>query len=244
MPHPTGGYRLPDGSRASSVTTIIHANLGWGQDGLMNWAQWLGGQGLAWRSRRDFAGVVGSAFHEHVERFLQGLPPRFGVRAAAVERQSSACYSAFLGWVRSVPAIHPVALELQGVDIDLRVGWCLDALLAFGSADGLAVLVDWKSSSRLRGSHVIQTAAYRKLLERRYPEFSARTGPGALLLNATKRGEWRAYPVTPEQIDFGWEAFLALHRLHQLRHLLDPDADYSAEILAAETMEDDAEPDI
>lgn len=219
MPTPSDGYRDAAGNRVPSVTTVIHDTLGWGSEQLMGWAQWLGGQGRDWVQVRDEAGAVGSVAHERIQAELGGKEFDSTFVSVQVVKASLPCFRAFVRWRAQFRAVC-VLLEEQSLTSTIHgFGGTVDDVLQL---DGWAVLVDWKSSTAIRASHVVQVAAYWHLLKEARPDVWSQLKKEALIVNVTKKGQLVTKLVTEAEVDAGWKAFRCLLAIYNLKPILSP----------------------
>jgi len=217
MPTPKLGYRNSQGGKVPGVTTVIGQNLGWGRDDLMGWAQWCGENGFSWVQQRNYAGTIGTAAHDRVEAELKGQMFNLSTLAPDVQTKSTACFKGWVKWRVNQPLDFKVLeLETHLVSEKHQYGGTTDAILRI---DRRNLLTDWKTSSALRPSHIIQISAYHELVKEMRPDIEL--APEALLVNFNKKGQLKTHLVQEHELKAGWDAFLNLLNLHRLRERLD-----------------------
>jgi len=217
MPTPKLGYRDKKGRKCPGVTTVIGQNLGWGQDALMGWAQWCGEKGFSWIQQRNYAGTIGTAAHDRIEAELKGVELGRRELPPDVRNKAEACFKGWVKWRGMQPLnFRVLELELHLVSEKYGFGGTVDAILGM---DGQTVLTDWKTSSALRPSHLIQISAYWKLVEEMRPDLAL--SPQALLVNVNKSGQLKTHLVKEPELKAGFDAFHHLLELHRLRETLD-----------------------
>src|SRR5579885_70019 len=99
MPHPKEGYRLKDGSKVPSVTTILGAFKDCG--GLIHWANRLGLQGVDHRDVRDKAADAGTMTHAMIEKWARGEDPEEVIGPEAEVKSARTAFAAFRRWADS-----------------------------------------------------------------------------------------------------------------------------------------------
>lgn len=172
MPHPTAGYRLPDGSKVVGTTTVLGRFKESG--GLLWWACQMGQKYPALPVRealygeRDTAADIGSCVHSMVETHTNGEDASEVFKAfndktldaQAAEKVWSG-FNAYLAWER-MTRLEITHQELQLVCPVYRFGGTPDAI---GLIDGEPCLLDWKTSKSVYPDMLIQLAAYGYLCE-------------------------------------------------------------------------------
>ena len=169
MPHPTSGYRLPDGAKVPGTTTIIGRFKESG--GLLWWACEQGQKHPnvpvrdALYGERDKAADIGTCVHDMVDAHVKGKPPQdvfdlcdFSPEDAA---KVASGFDAYLSWER-MTKLEITHQEIQLVCPEYRFGGTPDAI---GLIDGVPCLLDWKTSKSVYPDMLIQLAAYGWLCE-------------------------------------------------------------------------------
>lgn len=154
-------YRLPNGERVPSVTTITKRFSDSG--GLIRWAHQRGLDGEDIDEIKDTAGAIGSAVHDAVEAFVCGSSEeeaRAVVDRLELEADRGRAvdgFAAFLAWWEMLrPEI--VATEQPLVHERWRFGGTLDAI---GRVRGDLCVLDWKTSNgTIYSEYLSQLAAY------------------------------------------------------------------------------------
>src|SRR3990167_1835908 len=95
MARPKDGYRLKDGTRVPSVTTVIGRFKESGA--LIHWAWEQGAAGKDYRETRDSAADSGTKAHTLVEQWIRGEPLVIDGPEDVVRRARQA-FDAFLSW--------------------------------------------------------------------------------------------------------------------------------------------------
>lgn len=229
-------YTLQDGSSVPSVTTILDAV---GKPQLIDWAARLEREAVcaaadevfhsspadlppaAFRSRLaerlssrgyhkivlEHAGAIGSEVHTAIEAYLGGavVPPL----------SSPEAMNAFSAWRRWAQGAHPVVHLSESTVWSRAYSYAgtLD-LLADVTVDGVRhrdVVIDWKTSSRIRPENEMQVAAYGAAL---HEMGHTRSVPSGLIVRAPKDGSnVETHLVPPEQMRRAFSAFLAAKTL-------------------------------
>ena len=158
-------YIKEDGTKVPSVTQIIGLNLGWGTNALLGWTRAKMKQGIDPIRLRDFAGEVGTICHGLIEQYFTGEV--FNVYEYPADALTGA-QVAFAGFESFLAANHMkmVYSEVPVVHEEMGFGGTLDWVGELNKED--ACLVDFKTSSNIYPSHIIQLAAYRELYRAKY----------------------------------------------------------------------------
>lgn len=168
MPTPKDGYRLKGGTPVPRTTEVIDAFDP--KYGLRDWIWNQGKQGLPWREKRDSAGNVGTAVHAMIEAWIRRKPQPVLVGLDVTQKdQVGRGFMAFTKWVFEND-IEWLETEIELVSEVFGYGGTLDAVGKIGEE---LILFDWKTSSGIYPSHLIQVAAYRNLWnENRVPRIN------------------------------------------------------------------------
>jgi len=172
MGRPEGGYRDDTCRRVPSVTTVISATEAAGP-GL---ERWLMRHGMAAADMRERAAARGSLVHTAIEAALRADDAGDDWDAAAtrvvdeafelddVADEAVVGIHAWCAWWREWRGgVDLIAAEVPCVHPECGFGGTPDLVALVG---GRPVVVDWKTSSATRTSHVVQVAAYAMLVER------------------------------------------------------------------------------
>jgi hypothetical protein len=157
---PRPAYKLADGTRAPSVTTVLGIIA---KPQLIKWANRIGLEGINSDEYRDGKADIGTAAHLLVEHWFKGEVPEMDddLRALALPG-----FQHFLRW-RAQHEVAPVLLETSFVSERQRYGGTVDMV---ADIDGVRELVDFKFTARIYNDQFLQLAAYRYLLaENGYP---------------------------------------------------------------------------
>lgn len=215
------GYRLADGAKIPSVTTVLGRFKDSG--GLVykakeNWHE-AGRRGLPferdayWGSPVNWgvdAKEAGSIAHGWIEDYLHGddntrVPN--GADLAACEL-AVVGYQAFKDWARLV-SLEVIETETPLVSEVHRFGGTLDCVARIS---GTLAILDWKTSNKVYGEYISQVAAYRQLLRERDGEAAPDL---AFLLRVGKtHADFAFYSWPAAVLDLGWRFFLAARELY------------------------------
>ncbi len=206
-------YKLASGKVVPSVTTILERFAD--ASGLIIWANREGLAGRDMNQARDQAANDGDVAHQWIQDVIHGreLTDYPYADEATLARAANAL-KAFKAWAAEVD-LRVVATEVPLVSEDLAFGGTLDAI---AWVQGVLCLLDWKSGNRCYPEHVVQQAAYRRLLrEQTAARFGVPVPEGAVLLRTDKEtGEPHARILPPEALDLGEEYFLLCRKLYEL----------------------------
>lgn len=199
-------YRLSDGTLVPSVTTIVGLL---NKPQLVSWANRLGLQGIDSGVYTSAAAGAGSCAHEMIQEILGG--PQVNVSKYTGEEIESAKNAAgkFEAWLAE-HRMETQAIELQLVSETYKVGGTIDW---YGALDGAMTLVDLKTSGRVYDEHIIQVAAYSKLMEESGYKVEA---VRILRFSREDDGNSRDMVLTVRQVERGWEVFVRLREIYDL----------------------------
>lgn len=179
MPTPRQGYRLADGTKVPSVTTILSRFKDSGA--LMKWAYSTGrehgrmealGQDAP-ESLYDVtakAADIGTAAHSMVEVSINGGDPMTAAAYLSLKEDEQLravnAFEMYRAWA-SMSRLEVLHQELPLVSEVHRFAGTPDAI---GLVNGKLCLVDWKTSNGVYSDYLLQLAAYRLLWEENNPD--------------------------------------------------------------------------
>jgi hypothetical protein len=206
---PEGGYFLKpprQKQRVPGCSTI--AKLIDEPGGLIHWAWEQGTAGLDYRETRDSAASAGTIVHGAAEAWKRGRP--FDWTGAPDEAHRG--FDAFLEWTRQT------RLKIEETEVSLvsethAYGGTFDAILVGEKR----VMCDFKTSSAVYPSHLLQVAAYRQLWLEHHPDQPI-DGGFYILRFSRDHGDFAANWYG--ELDQAWDAFLLCRRLYDLKAAL------------------------
>lgn len=204
MPTPKQGYRLADGTRVPSVTTIIGRYKD--SEALKHYwyQQGLDGKPLYEHSQK--AADVGTCAHAMVEKSLRGETPdeiaKYLSATLPVEmrHQALSAYNAYENWKKNF-GVEIIEQEIQLVSEKYRYGGTPDAI---GMVGNHLVLLDWKTSNAIYEDYLYQLAAYKNLWEENRPQAPI-TGGFHLLRFSKDKGDFSHHFFS--ELHDEWEQF-------------------------------------
>lgn len=215
--HTHPGYHNASGTRVPSVTTIC--KLIDKPEGLIHWAWKCGTEGKDYRNVRDEAATAGHVAHGMVEAAIKGssfvLDPALDEQIVANAKRS---FASFQSWMEST------RFQLERTEVSLvserhQFGGRLDCIaLVMSEGKPERCIVDWKTSSGVYASYVVQVSAYRGAWNE-----SNRNQPiiGCHLLRMKKDDAGFVHHYfPPETLDKAWRAFLVCRELYDLQSAL------------------------
>lgn len=197
-------YRLADGTRVPSVTTVLGRFKDAGP--LMHWAWQCGVDGKDFRKERDQAADAGTLAHAAVEAWVKRQDFAFAGEPSVVERAQRA-FGAFLEWADQTK-LKVDKTELPLVSEKYRFGGTFDAIL-LGAKRAMG---DWKSSNGIYGEYLAQLAAYGQLWAENFPGEPIEGGFHLLRFDKTHGDfthKWWG------ELSAGWEYFLRLREAYE-----------------------------
>lgn len=211
MPTAKGGYVTDSGVKLPSVTTALSA-VGFGKEGLMYWAWDLGRKGFDYKDLRSQAADIGTIVHDRIHADLLGKPwdeaefdPKFIV-------QSDEPFEVYRAW-RDKQEIAVILAEENITSETLGFGGTPDFLCRM---NGRVVLIDVKTSNGTYETHVMQVAAYCRLIEtERRNALPAARIDDAMILQIGKDGSFNPKIVPPDLLALAWSDFASALDLYR-----------------------------
>lgn len=159
-------YLNAKGEKVVGVTTVTGR---YGDKGaLINWAYKQGKAGVPLYASRDRAADIGSAVHDAIESYVHGDRGEVDFSELAddsMRENAREAFASFLRWYRAY-SVEIVATELPLISEAYQFGGTVDAIARI--ANSLSVL-DWKTSSGIYSSMLVQVSAYGILWEENRP---------------------------------------------------------------------------
>ena len=150
-------YKLADGTRVPSVTTVLGILA---KPALLDWAWKMGQQGLDYKAVRDSAGDIGTLAHYLIMCHLKGEKPDTSEYSPQALNQAETCLLKYWDWEKG-HQISPLLIEVPLVSEYYGFGGTIDF---YGQVDGVFTLLDFKTGKAIYSEQFIQLAAYRELL--------------------------------------------------------------------------------
>jgi len=151
-------YKMADGTRVPSVTTIIGIL---NKPALLDWAWRLGLEGQDYKAVRDNAADIGTLAHYLVMCHLTGEKPDTGEYGPEDLDKAENALLKFWEWEKA-HHIDPILVESPLVSEQYKFGGTIDL---YCQMDGIPTLVDFKTGKGIYGEFFYQLAAYKSLLE-------------------------------------------------------------------------------
>jgi len=225
-----GGYKLADGTKVPSVTTILKIK---DPGALINWAYKTGrSHGVLEGQGRDAPGglyeandalQIGTCVHEMCEVFVKGNDPYAHLDAVmekagmldpvSFKAQVKSAYSAFEFWVKGTQ-LKIIDCEVPVLSHTYKYGGTLDFI---GRLNDQLVLGDFKTSGAVYPVYLIQLVAYAKAYEESRGTYI--TGGYHLLRFSKENGDF-GHHFYPSLDDDAWPAFKHLRALYDLNERL------------------------
>ena len=230
MPTARLGYKLADGTKVPSVTTILTIK---DPGPLINWAYRTGrehglleGQGKeAPSGLYDSSDIlaIGTCVHAMCEAWVKGDEPLLVLEKAlesekvhdkvSFRAQAASAYSAFEFWVKGTQ-LDIIDCEVPVISEQHKFGGTLDFI---GKLNGKLVLGDFKTSGGVYPEYLMQIVAYAKAYEE---TTGNKIDGGYHLLRFSKENGDFGHHFYPNLDDDAWPAFLHLRALHDLTKIL------------------------
>lgn len=159
MAHPT--YFHSDGSKLKSVTMFCKL-LGLGTDQLVGWGNKIGREEgkTTWEFLKS-TGRIGTAAHDKIECDILGKEYKPSPDLTPEELvKAEQCFANYLKW-KGGSRFKPIRTEMSLVSDKYRYGGTCDCVAEINDE---VCLFDWKSSTSIHESYIVQIAAYGQLL--------------------------------------------------------------------------------
>ena len=166
----TTTYRLKDGTRIPSVTTILGAVIA--KPALVAWANKLGLQGIKVGEQLDELADIGTAVHELAKASLSNRAPKLPYLNPDQLTLATNCYHKFIDW-QTQHSYRVVDVESKLISEELGYGGTTDAICEFygtvatqqttesaREAVGVLELWDFKTGKAIYDDYLFQLAAY------------------------------------------------------------------------------------
>lgn len=209
-------YRLADGTRVPSVTTILSRFKN--PRALMIWAHKQGLAGIDINKVRQEAADSGTLTHRMVEEYLAGRNPYAVLKDAPanIRRASELGFESFTTWADQTQ-LRVMATEVRLVSELHRYGGTMDANII--TINGKRCVGDWKTSNALYPEMLMQIAAYAHLWNENHPDEPIDGGGVIVRFAKTEDGEvgqrdfeYRYFG----DLDDPLEMFLTLRKAYEL----------------------------
>ena len=197
-------YRLESGTQCPGVTTItgILAKFP-----LYNWYWELGRDGIDHRKHLDYLAGIGTLSHSMIFHHLKGEGTETGDYSQKQIDLASNSFESFLKWEKQ-HELKPLLLEEQLVSERYKYGGTPDF---YGMVDGVATLLDFKSSGVYEDQYY-QLAAYKNLLQ----EHEYKVGNCWVLVLPTNKNK-ELKEGQREDVSIHFEIFLHCLEIYQLK---------------------------
>ena len=150
-------YKLPDGARVPSVTTILGIL---NKPALLEWAYQCGLRGEDYKLVRDDAASVGTLAHLMIMNHLEGGQADTSEYSQDDIDRAENCLIKFWDWEKE-HTLEPILVETPLVSETFKFGGTIDCLCTL---DGHLTLVDFKTGRAIYPEYFYQLAAYERLL--------------------------------------------------------------------------------
>lgn len=211
---PTQDYRNEKDEKIPGNTTVIGSNLGWSKGALMYWAWKEGKEGRDFRQTRDTAADAGTLCHAMIEADIKGkpLPPPAVAYPPGVVAKAETGFLNFLEW-KKMYGLKLITMEVPLVSEKYQFGTTIDIL---AEVAGKRSIVECKTSNDVYEDMLIQMAAQREAWDENHPTEKIQS---LHLLKVNKEVAAFSHHFW-DNLDVGWQAFVALRELHDLHKTL------------------------
>lgn len=151
------GYFDSKGNEIPSVTQLLHFI---GSDALVQWANRLGLRNISLDKYRDEVTLAGSVTHDRIAKYFANEPLGDEYYGAKVENVAEIAFARFKIWCDEAK-VKPIWSEKRFSND--KYGGTIDLLCTV--RDGITMLVDFKTSKKVKPTHVLQLAGYLNLIK-------------------------------------------------------------------------------
>lgn len=208
-------YRLKDGTRVPSVTTI-NKHVEGDSEGLVRWAYKLGYEGLDMEEHRAKASGIGKIVHACIEADLKGETVKLDDVDPSWKEGISNALGAWRLWKETTGLGAALASEVPMVSEVHRYGGCSDWI---GMMRGKVVLLDFKTGGRLYPKDLVQVAAYGNLWNEAHPDQPIEQYSLLRLGKDSAGFTWKHEHAL--SMDGAWRAFLLCREMYELNRALE-----------------------
>jgi len=199
-------YKLSDGSRVPSVTTVIGILA---KNALIEWAYQCGLQSIDYKAVRDNAGDVGSLAHYLIMCHLKGETPDTSEYSEQDISRAETCLIKYWDWEKQHSSMEPVLVETPLVSEIYRFGGTVDCL---AKLNGDMMLIDYKTGKAIYDEHIMQVSAYAHLLQE-----NGYTVNTVKILRIGKEEKESFEERTISDLETGWQIFLRCLDIYNLQ---------------------------
>jgi len=224
-------YRLKDGTRVPSVTTILGAVIA--KPALVGWANKLGLQGIKVGEQLDELADIGTAVHELAKASLSNRAPNLPVLNPDQLTLATNCYNKFTEW-QAQHKYEPLDVEMKLISEELGYGGTTDALCNFyGRLDeptesnggvplnpsiGVLELWDFKTGKAIYDDYLFQLAAYARA--------ARENGHNVQRIRIIRIGRnedegFEQIVVDGKKLELAWTVFLHALHIYRAQHELE-----------------------
>jgi hypothetical protein len=211
---PTTIYRLADGTRVPSVTTILDAVLA--KPALVSWANKLGLQGIRVHEYVDDLADVGAAVHELCKSSLTGRKPNLPPLSPDQLQQATTCFSKFLDW-RNTQDVEVLRAEQPLVSESLRYGGTIDVIVR-RRQDGVTAIWDFKTGRAVYDDHLFQVSGYAHLARENGYDV---TEAWIVRVGRSEDEGFEAVRFGIEKLQLGWAVFKHARAIYDIKRELE-----------------------
>lgn len=202
-------YKLEDGTRVPSVTTIIGIL---DKPAIVHWAWQQGVAGLDYRKVRDESALTGTLVHYLALCKLKGEEPDLSDYSPNEITAAQASVDKLEVWLGQ-HKIEPILLETPLVSETYKFGGTMDF---YGKIDGRLAMRDFKTGKDVYIESYYQLAAYNTLIMEN--GYEPAESLGVILLSKDPADD--LYERIVKQPNECFDIFLACHQIYELQKIV------------------------
>jgi len=205
-------YKLSDGTKVPSVTTIISLL---NKPALIPWANQLGLQGIDVVKYVDKLAEVGTLAHQMILDYFKKVKTDTSEYSQETIDKAENSFLSFLEWAKN-KKIEPILVEQSVVSEEHGFGGTFDF---YGIVDKRFTLIDFKTGSGIYPEYSYQLAAYKTLLE--YDYETPYKVKQAMILRIPRTEDEKFEIKVWTNLDISWNIFLHLLEIYKLKKELE-----------------------
>ena len=210
MPHVV--MKNKDGKRVPSVTTVLGVMA---KPQLVYWANKIGLEGIKVNEYVDDKAVIGTLAHYMAECDVNGVTPDYQSEVECSDEQieqAKVCFDKYLEWKSYQDEFEPMFSEIPLVSEEHQYSGTFDLI---AKLNGKVTLIDFKTCSSIHYEALIQTVAYKKMIE----ENNLVDKIEQIVILRIGRDEnegFECYEVREDRWDIYFDVFLTCLKMYQL----------------------------
>ncbi len=199
-------YKLADGTKVPGVTTVLSVL---NKPALVKWANNLGLQGIDSNKFRDKMADIGTLAHLMILNYFKDIEGDYSEYSKDDIDKAENCLISFYSWVKE-NKVEPIDIEIPLISKRFGYGGTIDL---YCKLNGIATLVDFKTSKAIYEEMFIQVAAYWQILVESKRHI---TQARILRIGRDESEGFEDHNIT--DIDLYWQIFYHALNIYQIKN--------------------------